>query len=94
MAFYGGLGLPRNADALRQYSTSLERFAQIAREQKVDTVIANHQSQDDSRIKLEELQWRAGELNPYVLGSDVVPRFFEVQAECGRVALARRGIAK
>jgi metallo-beta-lactamase class B len=94
VAFYGGLGLPRNTDALRQYSASLERFAQIAREQKVDTVIANHQSQDDSRVKLEELQWRAGESNPYVLGSDVVPRFFEVQAECGRVALARRGIAK
>lgn len=94
VALYGGLGLPRNVDALRQYSTSLDRFAQIAREQKIDTVIANHQTQDDSRIKLEELRWRAGGSNPYVIGLAAAPRFFEVQAECGRAALARRGIAQ
>lgn len=94
VALFGGLGLPRTADALRQYSASLERFAQIAGAQKIDTVIANHQTQDDSRVKLEELRWRADDSNPYVLGSAAVPRFFEVQAECGRVALARMGIAK
>jgi metallo-beta-lactamase class B len=94
VALYGGLGLPRTADRLRQYSASLERFAQIARAHKVDAVIANHQTQDDSRVKLEELRWRNDEPNPYVIGSAAVPRFFEVQAECGRVALARMGIAK
>ena len=94
VALFGGLGLPRTEAALRQYSASLERFAQIARDLKVDTVIANHQTQDDSRVKLEELRWRSGEQHPYVLGPAVVPRFFEVQAECGRVALARRGVAK
>lgn len=93
VAFYGGLGLPRTIDALRHYSASLDRFAQIARERKVDTVIANHQTQDDSRVKLEELRWRAGGSNPYVLGFDAVPRFFRIQAECGRVALARMGFA-
>jgi metallo-beta-lactamase class B len=94
VAFFGGLGLPRNADALRQYSSSLERFAQIARQQNADSIIANHQTQDDSRVKLEELRWRADEPHPYVIGSAAVPRFFEVQAECGRVALARMGIAE
>jgi metallo-beta-lactamase class B len=93
VALYGGLGLPRTADKLRQYSASLDRFAQIARAQKVDAVIANHQTQDDSRVKLEELRWRTDEANPYVIGSAAVPRFFEVQAECGRVALARMGSA-
>lgn len=94
VALFGGLGLPRTEAALRQYSASLERFAQIARDMKVDTVIANHQTQDDSRVKLEELRWRSGEWHPYVLGAAIVPRFFEVQAECGRVALARMGVAK
>jgi metallo-beta-lactamase class B len=92
VALFGGLGLPRTEAALRQYSASLERFAQIARELKVDTVIANHQTQDDSRVKLEELRWRSDERHPYVLGTATVARFFEVQAECGRVALARRGV--
>jgi metallo-beta-lactamase class B len=91
VALLGGLGLPRTAAALRQYSASLERFAQIARDMNVDTVIANHQTQDDSRVKLEELRWRSDERHPYVLGPAVVSRFFEVQAECGRVALARMG---
>ena len=94
VALYGGMGLPRTADALRQYSASLDRFGQIARAQKVDAVIANHQTQDDSRIKLEELRWRTGDRHPYVLGAAVVPRYYEVQAECGRVALARMGFDK
>jgi metallo-beta-lactamase class B len=93
VAFFGGLGLPRTQTGLEQYSASLERFARVARELKADTVIANHQTQDDSRVKLEELRWRrAGDPHPYVLGAAVVPRFFEVQAECGRVALARKGV--
>jgi metallo-beta-lactamase class B len=95
VALFGGLGLPRTVDALRQYSESLERFAAVARVEKVDTVIANHQTQDDSRVKLEELRWRAtGDPHPYTLGLTVVPRFFEVQAECGRVARARMGLAQ
>lgn len=94
VALYGGLGLPRTEDALRQYSLSLERFAEIARAQKIDAVIANHQTQDDSRIKLEELRWRPSDSHPYVLGTATVQRFFQVQAECGRVALARMGLAK
>jgi metallo-beta-lactamase class B len=93
VALFGGLGLPRTETGLRQYSASLERFAKIARDLKIDTVIANHQTQDDSRVKREELKWRTGEPHPYVLGPAVVPRFFEVQAICGRVALARMGIA-
>ena len=95
VALYGGLGLPRTADALRQYAASLDRFAGITRSMKVDTVIANHQTQDDSRVKLEELRWRTqGEINPYVLGSAVSARFFEVQAECGRAELGRMGFAQ
>jgi metallo-beta-lactamase class B len=95
VALYGGLGLPRTAESLRQYSESLERFAKVSRTQNVDTVIANHQTQDDSRVKIEELRWRVtGQPHPYVLGLAVAPRFFEVQAECGRVALGRMGLAR
>jgi metallo-beta-lactamase class B len=95
VALYGGLGLPRTAEGLRQYSESLDRFAKVARTQKVDAFIANHQTQDDSRVKIEELRWRAtGQPHPYVLGASVTPRFFEVQAECGRAALGRMGLAK
>jgi metallo-beta-lactamase class B len=95
VALYGGLGLPRTADALRQYSESLDRFAKLARAERVDTVIANHQTQDDSRTKLEELRWRLPtQTHPYVVGSRVAPRFFEVQAECGRAALGRMGFSR
>lgn len=92
IAFLGGLGLPRSPEALRQYSASLDRFAGVVRATKADTVIANHQTQDETRTKLEELRWRtSGQANPYVLGVDTAARFFQVQAECGRVALARLG---
>lgn len=95
VALYGGLGLPRSAEGLRQYDASLERFAKITRSMKVDTLIANHQTQDDSRVKLEELRWRTqGEKHPYVLGTDASARFLELQAECGRAELGRMGFAQ
>lgn len=94
VALFGGLGLPRTANGLEQYSASLDRFAQIAKERKVDAIIANHQTQDDSRVKLEELRWRTDGPHPYVLGPAIVPRYFSVQAECGRAALARMGSPK
>jgi len=95
VALYGGLGLPRTAQGLRQYSASLDHFANTARSMKVDTIIANHQTQDDSRVKLEELRWRtSGQAHPYVLGISVSARYFEVQAECGRAALGRMGFAQ
>ena len=93
VALYGGLGLPRSAEALRQYSESLDRFAKVARTEHVDTVIANHQTQDDSRTKLEELRWRTStQPHPYVMGTAITPRYFQTQAECGRAALARMGL--
>ena len=62
---------------------------------KIDTIIANHQTQDDSRVKLEELRWRTSrQAHPYVLGIAVTARYFEVQAECGRAALGRMGFAQ
>jgi metallo-beta-lactamase class B len=95
VALYGGLGLPRTPEAVRQYDASLERFAGIARSLKVDTIIANHQTQDDSRVKLEELRWRGqADKHPYVLGTGTSERFFEVQAECGRAELGRMGFAQ
>jgi metallo-beta-lactamase class B len=93
VGFYGGGGLPQSIEAQRQQIASLGRFAELAKAAGADTLIANHQTQDGSLLKLEELKYRLpGAAHPYVIGRDAFARYFAVQQECARVQLAREGV--
>lgn len=93
VAFYGGGGIPQAVDAQHQQIESQGRFIALAKAAGADVQISNHQTQDDSLIKLEELRYRApGAPHPYVIGTDAVARYFQVQQECMRVRLAREGL--
>lgn len=92
VGFYGGGGIPQALADQHQQIESQERFIALARAAGVDVQIANHQTQDDSLIKLEELRHRLpGAPHPYVIGNAAVVRYFQVQQECMRVWLAREG---
>lgn len=92
IGFYGGGGMPQAIDNQRQQIASQARFAELAKVAGVDTLIANHQTQDGSLLKLEELRYRLpGAPHPYVIGPDAFARYFAVQQECARVQLAREG---
>lgn len=92
VGFFGGLGTPESRESKLQIIASLERFKGIARQRGVDVLISNHQTQDQSIPKLEELRLRrAGDPNPYVLGGDRYIRYLSVQQECTRFAMAQQG---
>lgn len=91
IAFYGGGGMPQTAANKRLQIKSQRRFIDLAQAAGADVLLANHQTQDGSLVKLEELRSRLPGEHPYVIGTDAVIRYFGVQQECARVSLARQG---
>ncbi|KAI3391179.1 hypothetical protein diail_7784 [Diaporthe ilicicola] len=90
--FYGGIGIPKNASAKDQQITSLNRFADLAREAGVDTLIANHQTQDRALYHFDLLEHRPeGAGHPFVIGADAFDRYLRVNGQCVRVQAARVG---
>ena len=78
-------------EGLRQYVSSLERFAEVTRRLGVDVEIQNHPLYDGFPAKLERLAARrTGEPHPFVVGTDGYQRFLSVMSECTSAQLARR----
>ncbi len=71
----------------RTYAASAERFRDIATKAGADVIIANHPELDDSDNRQAKLAVRkAGEPNPYVIGTDAVARYLTVADECVKAA--------
>jgi metallo-beta-lactamase class B len=92
---YGGTVLtPRiiSNDGLHQYLRSIEHFADITRQMKVDVELQNHPLMDGMGEKLASLQARkSGAPNPFVVGEATYARFLNVMSECMQAQIARRG---
>jgi metallo-beta-lactamase class B len=80
---------PRDA-RLKSYAESAVRFREVARAAGADILLSNHTAYDGTTVKLPALAGRkAGQPHPYVIGTDVVQRYFRVAEEC---AVATRSI--
>lgn len=81
-SFNFGRDLPR----LEAYIQSTVRMQQLVREQRVDVLLSNHPSYDDTTAKLAKVQagLAAGAPHPYVVGTEVVLRALTVAGECAR----------
>lgn len=93
VAFFGGLGAPR--DPLQRYVhiASMKRFAALAAEAGADAMLANHPLQDGAFEKMELLRYRQpGAPNPFVIGSDRIARYYQLQQTCSQVGLIRAGL--
>lgn len=75
------------------YIHSAERFRDIVKQSGADVMVANHTNFDMSKVKLPALATRrAGEPNPYIVGSQGIADYLTVAAECARAAqFAARG---
>jgi metallo-beta-lactamase class B len=99
--FYGGFGIPSSAADKMSQVDSLAKFGAITSAYGVDTLLANHQTQDLSLYNQEMLRQRRSAVpnpqsaadfidpHPYVVGSDQWQRFLTVQSQCVRVSAAR-----
>jgi metallo-beta-lactamase class B len=74
----------------QSYSSSAQRFGQIAAAAGADVLISNHTIYDGSEAKLAALAKRKpGDPNPWVVGTDSVRRYLTVADECAKAGLAR-----
>ena len=71
------------------YSTSAERFRDIAATAGADIVIANHTLFDGTKTKIPALAARTGnQKHPYVIGKEGVLQYMTVVDECAKAGLA------
>ncbi|MEF7613522.1 MBL fold metallo-hydrolase [Aquincola sp. MAHUQ-54] len=98
---YGGFGIPGNATNKMLQIDSLAKFAAVTAAKNVDTLLANHQTQDLSLFNHDLLRHRRAlvpnpqsaadmaDPHPYVVGTDEWQRFLKVQSMCVRASAAR-----
>jgi metallo-beta-lactamase class B len=92
VAEWGGtaFNFPRTPENFRTYAASAARFGEIATRAGADAVISNHSDYDGSSEKLPALKTRkAGDPNPYVIGTDAVSRYMKVAEECAKAWVGR-----
>jgi len=90
---YGGTVLiPPQAWNLREYSSSLKHWADVAKKNKVEVELQNHQLYDNFTDKLAKLQQRKpGDTNPFVVGQASYQKFVNVIGECTEAQIIRLG---
>jgi metallo-beta-lactamase class B len=72
------------------YANSAQRFQDLAAKAGADVLISNHTAYDGSITKLPALAKRkAGDPNPYVIGTDSVKRYLTVARECAEAGVLR-----
>jgi metallo-beta-lactamase class B len=92
IGFFGGMGSPKTESYRDKIVKSYERWLKIAAAAGVDAMVANHQGMDHAVEKIEFLRVRhATDPNPFVMGTDALQRYFEIQEECAKADLARNG---
>lgn len=82
-ALWGGVGLNRDAESVRTYIRSAQRFEQIVKQAGADIILTNHTDWDRSKVNLPLLAHRApGMPNPYIVGNAKVLNLLKVAEEC------------
>jgi len=93
-ALFGGAWLTPNIlsdQALETFATSVGKFGSATSAAKVDTLLQNHMLMVPIQNKLDQLAARkAGDRNPFVVGTSAYQKFVDVMAACTKVNLARR----
>ena len=69
---------------LESYSDSTEKMRTIAQKERVDVLISNHASFDNSIVKMKMLSANPSIENPFVMGTDAVDRALKVMGLCAR----------
>jgi metallo-beta-lactamase class B len=85
--FGGTLLLPMRPDVatIQTYLASIAHFKEVALRMKVDVEIQNHPLMDGIEARLTALKNRkAGDANPFVVGSENYGAFLDVMSECLR----------
>ena len=89
-AYWGGTAFNFQPSKARfqMYIDSARRFSDIVARSGADVLISNHTIFDGSKTKLPALAARkAGDPNPYVIGTEAVRRYLKVAEECAQAVM-------
>ncbi len=93
-AIFGGSILSESHsdnEVLSQYVQSLAHFSEVTRAAKVDVELQNHPVFDETWTKAKTLSERkAGEPNPFVVGTDEYQNFLTVMSQCTQALMGQR----
>ncbi|KAL4782627.1 beta-lactamase-like protein [Aspergillus varians] len=88
----GGTGTPTDAPSREDKFRSQYRFADIAKQKGVDTLISNHHVADHALWHADLLAHRApGGPNPFVIGVDNFDKYMRINAISSKLIAAREG---
>lgn len=87
-AFNFGKDVPR----LESYIAATRRMAGIAEERKIEVMISNHPSYDDSLAKMDAMRRGGLAAHPFVIGTPAVVRSLTVMKECAQAQRDRFSI--
>jgi metallo-beta-lactamase class B len=83
------------ADGARwdEYVASQRKIARAAAEADATVILSNHSEYDGAytRARLIGVKREVGEPHPFIVGADVVQRYFTVMAECALASKLRAG---
>jgi metallo-beta-lactamase class B len=76
-----------------EYVTSQKKIAKAAADAGATVVLSNHSEYDGAytKARLVALKRESGESHPFIVGMDVVQRYFTVMAECALASKLRLG---
>ncbi|HYQ46530.1 MAG TPA: MBL fold metallo-hydrolase [Polyangiaceae bacterium] len=96
LALFGSVLFPPNREptpangGLALYERSVQHFDTVSNEAKVDGILNTHTFIDGTAARLEQARNRkAGEPNPFLIGTANAHRYHEILHECVAAALAR-----
>jgi len=79
-------------DGLKQYTQSIAHYLDTAKKMKVEVEIQNHPIFDGTPERLAKLKaLKAGEPNPFIIGTDRYVKMWNIVSECVQAEIARRG---
>jgi metallo-beta-lactamase class B len=79
---------------LKQYTESIAHYLDVAKRMKVEVEVQNHPIFDGANDRVAKVRnLKAGEQNPYVVGTDRYVNFWNIISECIQAEIARRGTA-
>ncbi len=79
-------------DALKQYTGSIAHYIDAAKRMKVEVELQNHPIFDGTPSRLAKLKtMKAGDPNPFVVGTDRYISMWNIVSECIHAEIARRG---
>jgi metallo-beta-lactamase class B len=78
-------------DGLKQYTQSIAHYIETAKRLKVEVELQNHGIFDGMPAKVAKLKTlKAGDPNPFIVGTDRYIRMWNIVSECVQAEIARR----